>query len=839
MAQGAAEAAFGTLLREYRVTAGLTQEALAERARMSAVGIRALERGYRTTPRFATVQLIAEALQLPPDARARLEATARSTRVDIERASGVQDGEETGNASNLPLRLTSFRGRECEVERLSELLIERPLFTLCGPGGIGKTSLAIETARKTVQASPHHVPDGVWLIELAALEEEALVASQIALVLDVEAQPQVPLLETLVAALRRKRLVLILDNCEHLLQAAATVAQRLMTGCPGLRLVATSREPLRVAGERVERVSALNLPSTREDSLPSIEELCASPAVRLFLDRAEDRAPGFVLADDPDVRRALMTIAQRTEGIPLAIELAAARMSSLTLPALAQRLDDRFRALTGGSRTALPRQQTLRATLDWSYGLLADHEQLLFGRLGIFAGGWTLDAAESVCGDDAVPSADIPELLSSLVDKSLVVAETVETEAEPRYRLLELVRAYALERLAERAGERQRIARRHAEHYRTVAEQIDAAFATRPRATASLEADLDNFRAALSWTLGGGGDEDLGSAIAAPLHDVFFRLSLYDEGIGWCSRALTALGTRPSPRREADLQRNLAVFSWFLHGPKVAGVAAQRAAMLYRELGDGSKLSDALPFHAAALYFLGQRAEADRIAAEALALAREQDEPHRTVFALSIKGLTTDPQEAATRNALLEEALVLCRPHSRMIGNFEALALTISGQVAFEVGDLERALQYARRSAREAESNGMAAWAWARLAAYALAAGDVVEADLAAREALAVFPALNSPSSIAAVQALSAIAALQADFRRSARLLGAADAQIAALRPRDVVEEAVRQRVLALLHTAKIDEDELARLMAEGAAWSPEQTIDEALSVRLPPRRPG
>ena len=838
MAERAAEAAFGTLLREYRVTAGLTQELLAERARMSAVGIRALERGYRASPRFATVQLIAEALQLPPDARARLEAAARRTHLDVEKTSAVPHAEETGISTNLPLRVTSFRGRESEVERLSQLLIERPLVTLCGPGGIGKTSLAIETARTIAQTSPQHVPDGVWLIELAALGEDALVASQIAMVLDIDAQSQVPLLDTLVSALRRKRMLLILDNCEHLLQAAATVAQRLMTGCPRLRIVATSREPLRVAGERVERVSALNLPPTGDDSLPSIEELYASPAVRLFLDRAADRARAFdVLAEDPDVRRGLMTVAQRTEGIPLAIELAAARMGTLTLPALAQRLDDRFRTLTGGDRTALPRQQTLRATLDWSYGLLSEKEQLLFARLGIFAGGWTLDAAESVCSDARMTPDDVPELLSSLVDKSLVVPETVATEIEPRYRLLELMRAYALEQLAQRPGESERIARRHAEYYRTVAEQIDATFGTRPRERASLEADLDNFRAALSWTLDSEDGEDLGTAIAAPLHDLFNRLSLYDEGIGWCTRALTSLGTRRAPHQEADLQRNLAVFSWYLRGPKAAGVAALRASTLYRELGDGPKLSDALTIYAAALYFLGEREESDRVAGEALALAREQDEPHRTVLALSVKGLTTDPREVATRYALLDEALVLCQRHSRLPREFEAFALVFSGQVAFEVGDLERARESARRSVREAGTKGTSAFAWGRLAAYASVAGDVVEADLAAREALAVFPAINSSPSIAAVQTLSAVAALDGDFPRAARLLGAVDVQLAALqRPRDVVEEAVHQQVLALLRTG-IHEDELTRLMAEGAASAPEQTIDEALA--LTPHRGG
>jgi predicted ATPase/DNA-binding XRE family transcriptional regulator len=841
MAERVAGARFGTLLREYRLAAGLTQEALAERAAMSPNGIGALERGDRRAPRFVTVKLLADALGLSPAARTRFEAAAHEIHLAGE-ATSACDAEQAGERTNLPLLMTSFHGRDHEIEQLSQLIGERRLVTICGPGGIGKTRLAIECARAIAGTGEERFKNGIWLVELAPLNDPALVASRIAQVLGIEEEGSVPVLQTLVRTLRDRPLLLVLDNCEHLVEAAAHVAHPLLTQCRRLSILATSREPLRVSGERVVRLNPLGFPQpAKEDVLPSLDELRASPAVRLFFDRASDVAPTVALgADDPSARGALATIAQRLEGIPLAIELAAARMSSLTLTVLARRLDDRFRLLAQGNRTAPPRQQTLRAMLDWSYGLLAAPEQQLFQRLGIFADGWTLEAVQSVCSDESIAPDDIPQLLSSLVDKSLVLAETAG--AEPRYRFLETMRAYALEQLAQHPGERERMARRHAQHYCAAATRIDAALESLrdsdndplEAAVNAMEAALDNVRVALSWALGEGADAELGSALAAAACFVFYRRSLYAEGASWCERALAALGERPPPEREADLQWHLALLYKHLYGPEPSCSAAKRAATLYRQLGQRGYLGNALALAAQAVYFRGDRVEADRLATEALELAREQDTVRLTIAALYVKGLTTDPREAHARRGLLDEALAICRRHPTAAGESIGLVLATCGQVAFEAGDLDHAREAARRSIRErANTKGLAAFCRTRLAAYALAAGDPVEASTASREVLRILSDRASPRFISAVEILAGVAALHGDHGQAARLLGAVDAHLAALRkPRDVVQEAVHEQVLALLRAGSLNQGELVRLTREGAVWSAERMVEEALAVQ-------
>ena len=310
-------------------------------------------------------------------------------------------------SNNLPIQLTSFIGRVREIAEAKMLIRAARLVTLTGSGGAGKTRLALQVAADVVE----DYPDGVWLAELAPLADPALVPKTVASALSVPEQPGREMTETLVDALRSKTLLLVLDNCEHLLAACADLAAAVLRACPQVRFLATSREGLGVPGETLWRVPSLSLPDARR--LPTPEDLVLYEAVRLFVDRATATAPEFEVTSEN--APAVAQVCQRLDGIPLAIELAAARVKVLTVEQIATRLDDRFLILTGGSRTLLPRQQTLRATLDWSYDLLSDQEQTLLRRLSVFAGSWTLEAAEAVCAEGGIEASEILNLLTQLV----------------------------------------------------------------------------------------------------------------------------------------------------------------------------------------------------------------------------------------------------------------------------------------------------------------------------------------------------------------------------------------------------------------------------------------
>ena len=353
-------------------------------------------------------------------------------------------------ASNLPLQMTSFVGRGRELVEITKAFDDTRVVTLTGVGGVGKTRLAVQVGAELLP----RFGDGVWLCELGPVADRGLVPEVVAAALGVQQRPGMSLAESILAACRNRELVLVLDNCEHLLDAAATLVEAMVRACPGVCVLATSREGLGVSGERILVVRSLGLPAT--DGLPgdSVEE---ADAVRLFCDRAVSARDGFVLgADNVD---AVAQICDRLDGIPLAIELAAARVRMMTPGEIADRLDERFRLLTGGARTAVERHQTLRQAVDWSYDLLAPREQELLNRLGVFAGGFTLDAAESVAAGGGIETFDVLDGLGQLVDKSLVVADA--TPVGTRYRLLETIRQYALERLDD-TGETDTTRRRHA-----------------------------------------------------------------------------------------------------------------------------------------------------------------------------------------------------------------------------------------------------------------------------------------------------------------------------------------------------------------------------------------
>jgi predicted ATPase/DNA-binding SARP family transcriptional activator len=395
---------------------------------------------------------------------------------------------------NLPASRNSFVGRGQELIEIERTLAMTRLLTLTGSGGSGKTRLALEVAR----ALPGIYPDGVWLVELAPLSDPDLVVQAVAQVLDVHTSPGQQVTDALVDALRTRNVLLFLDNCEHHVEEAAQVVDALLSGCPRVRILATSREALGVEGEVLWRVSALSLVDPRRSF--TVEELEGSEAARLFADRAGQRRPGFVLA--PNNAQAVAEVCARVEGMPLAIELAAARADTLPLEQISARLADSLGLLTGGPRTAPPRQRTLRGTLDWSYGLLSESEKRVFSRLSVFAGGWTLEAAEDVVAGESVETREVADILAGLVEKSLVVAETDQASGM-RYGMLELVRQHGREKL-EDSGEAQVIRHRHADYFLALSEVAEPELLREGEEEAvwlaRLDAERDNLREAFSST---------------------------------------------------------------------------------------------------------------------------------------------------------------------------------------------------------------------------------------------------------------------------------------------------------------------------------------------------
>lgn len=393
--------------------------------------------------------------------------------------------------NNLPIQVTSFVGREKEIAEVKQLLSTTRLITLTGSGGAGKTRLSLHVAAEVLDT----FGNGVWFIELASLSDPALVPFTIASTLSLREEPGRPLIATLLDWLRDKELLLILDNCEHLVEACAQFADQVLHASQTARILASSREALGISGESIYRVPSLEAP--KPDEKIQIEQFEQYAAVRLFIDRAKQSLSTFQVTDAN--APAVAQICYRLDGIPLAIELAAARVKALSMEKIAERLDDRFRLLTGGSRTALPRQQTLRSMIDWSHSLLSEPEQILFRRLSVFAGGWTLEAAEEVCSSAGLEQADILDLSAHLVDKSLVVKDEEATGL--RFHMLETIRQYAVEKL-ETSGEAEVFRQRHAAYFSNLAKKVEAQHVGPDLAQwmDRLERERGNVRKGLRWS---------------------------------------------------------------------------------------------------------------------------------------------------------------------------------------------------------------------------------------------------------------------------------------------------------------------------------------------------
>jgi predicted ATPase len=533
----------------------------------------------------------------------RLKDLGRPERIFQLQAAGLQAQfpplRSLGNPAlpnNLPAQPTRFIGRERELSELRALVESSRLVTLTGAGGCGKTRLSIQLAAELLDGSG----DGVWLVELAAVSDETAVAPAICQALGIAVQPARPALDTLLDALALQDVLIVLDNCEHLIGACAKTADAIVRRCPRVHLIATSREPLDITGETIYRVPPLSLPGPGDFASSAAS---SSDAVALFVDRA--RAQGTGLSLDEQTAPLVVSICRRLDGLPLAIELAAARLRSLSLRSLADRLDQRFSLLTGGSRTALARQQTLRATVEWSYSLLHGAERSLLRRLSVFAEGFDLDAAEAVCGFGDIGLFDVTGLLGSLVDKSLVVAEPAEEAL--RYRLLETIRQFAAERLAGDGGEAAAVAAAHCAHYLSAAEKA-APHLTGPGQgswLARLDTDQANLRRAALHAAGSPDGTAQVLRLGVALRRYWMARSKDEEGLA------LLLPVLDRPEAQADPELFGAALVTAAIAARYADVtAAQRlgdqAVKLARQLGTGRLLIESLAALSFARYFAGQ-----------------------------------------------------------------------------------------------------------------------------------------------------------------------------------------------------------------------------------------
>jgi predicted ATPase/class 3 adenylate cyclase len=475
---------------------------------------------------------------------------------------------------HLPTALTSFVGREAELTQIHEILRENRLLTLTGAGGAGKTRLAIEVAGRL----SGEFDDGVWSVDLAPITDPELVPVTVARALGLPDQPGRSTMDTLTRFIADRQMLVVLDNCEHLLDASAALVDALLGAAAGLTLLATSREPIGVPGEVSWRVPSLSL---RDE------------AIDLFIDRARHARPEFVVSDDN--ASVVAEICARLDGLPLAIELAAARVRALSLTEILDSLHDRFRLLTGGARTAVRRQQTLRASVDWSHALLTEPERVLFRRLAAFLGGFDLDAGQNVCGGGDVERYQVLDQLTLLVDKSLVVAD--DTGGRTRYRLLETVRQYALEKLGE-SGEADAVRARHRDHYTTMAAQLDApAGHDYEQRIEQADIEIDNLRAAFAWSRENS-DIEHALALASSLQPLWQARGRLREGLAWFDDALADLdldalwpGLPPAVRARALADKAI-LDTWV--GSIDSLDQAERALAIAREVDDQALLVRAL-----------------------------------------------------------------------------------------------------------------------------------------------------------------------------------------------------------------------------------------------------
>jgi len=776
------------LMRLY-ASSGRSGEALRQYGRLS----EALSSGLGVEPSASTRAL-------------REEIASGRFQADTTEAAGEPTGETPRGggvrAHNLLAQRTSFLGREREMLELKRTLAMTRLLTLSGAGGSGKTRLALEVAKDLIGA----YPDGVWLVELAPLSEGALVPQAVAKAVKVAEQPGRELTEALVDDLREKRLLLVLDNCDHLIEAAARLADSLLSSCPHLRVLATSREALGVEGELVWRVDPLSVPDAEPDAhrpLATTGELARYEAVRLFVERAKLRSPRFELTEEN--AGAVVQICRQLEGMPLSIELAAARVRALSLEQIAQRLEDSLKLLRSDSRTAPQRHRTLRATLDWSHELLSEVERVLFGRLSVFAGGWTLEGAEALGSGEGVGNSDVLDPLSRLVDKSLVALEEDEHDGALRYTMLEPVRQYAREKLRE-SGEEDAVQGRHAEFFLALAEEAEPEMSGPDQEAwlKKLEREHANLRGALAWALDPAHSRkpsehrtELGLRLAGALGR-FWGVYGPGEGLRWLEKGLARGEAAPKPA----LAKALYEAGWIelFQGDYDTAIALlEEGLALFKELGYRQGVATSLVNLGFAALHLGDRERTAVLRQEVAALQREPLEPWTLAWLTTFLGVTALYEGDYERSAALAtEALAIYRE----LGDKRGMSLC-----HFDLGLIE------------------------------LIRGDH-EPAAALLESVRVLRGSKDKFCLAyGIFGLAAVAAARAQPRRAARLWGAAEA----LREEIGVVSLTHLELHAYDYEGRVsaarymlgDEGAWEAAFAQGMAMSPEEAAEYALSEEV------
>jgi non-specific serine/threonine protein kinase len=661
---------------------------------------------------------------------------------------------------NLPLSLTSFIGREREIGEIGQLLASTRLLTLTGAGGCGKTRLALQVA----DGLHAGYPDGVWLVELASLSDPTLVQKAVAAALAVKEQPGVELAASIANWLQSRQLLLVLDNAEHLLTACAELVDLLLRRCAKLTVLVTSRERLGVTGELTYRVPSLSVPDPRRDA-----EALACEAAQLFIDRARLQRPQFTVTSENV--SALASICRRLDGIPLAIELAAPRLRSMSVEELSQRLDQRFGLLTGGSRTALPRHRTLRSMIDWSYALLSDAEKVVLVRASIFSDGWTLAAADQVCGEGGIEGESMLDLLAALADKSLIAAE--EHEGTTRYTMLETVRHYSRDRLQER-GEEASVRQRHLQCFLALAEEAEPLLtgAEQKGWLDRLEDEHGNLRSALAWASTAHADAAL--RLAGAVHRFWLMRGHPGEGRRWLDLLLAAEPDAQDPAARAKALRGAGLLALLQTDYPATQALCGKSLAICRALGDRTGMAQSLNALGCVARAQVDLATGRALFEEALSIRRELGDEWGIAATLNNLGTVAHSQgDHSAAKALYEEALQINWKTGDL--QYAAVNLLNLGEQAYQQGD--------HAAARRLLEESLAVWrklhnrSFGRsvrvLGQVALAQGDHRAALALQDEALTLSREIgDSEETVRALEALASVSLAMGQAGRAARVWG-------------------------------------------------------------------